>query len=360
MTIGWWIGAFAIILTPIILAHELGHFIAARLCGIKVDEFGLGFPPRALKLFTWKGTLFSLNWIPIGGFVRPAGEDDPNVPGGLASASKKARFFVLIAGAAANFIMALGVYWVAYAIIGFPTFDTSTITVAEVVANSPSQEAGLQSGDILRQANGVVVDELDDLYAAVDSSGGEPITFLVERGSEMISLIVTPRVMDLNGGTRMGIGLRPGYLDTGVRERANPFEAIGLAAQEIWFVISTTLRTPVMLLRGEVTTQEARFVGPIGISQIAGNTAQMTVETGEWSPLLRLVGLINVALAFTNLLPIPALDGGRLLFVIVEAIRGRRIEPEREGFVHMMGMLFLLALIVFIFIQDIINPIIPY
>ena len=360
MSFGWMFGAFVVVLTPIILAHELGHFVAARLSGIKVEEFGLGFPPRAAKLFEWKGTIFSLNWIPIGGFVRPAGEDDPNVPGGLASASKKARFFVLIAGAAANFLMALAVYWLTYAVIGLPHYDESIIVVAEVVAESPASEAGLAEGDRLRQADGQVIDNVDDLYAAIDNSNGEPITFAVERGEDMITVVVTPRMMELTGGVRMGVGLRPGYAATGGRDRANPITAIGLAAQEIWNVIYTTMRTPFMLIRGEVSYSDARLVGPVGISQIAGSTAQTTVETGEWSPFLRLVGLINVALGFTNLLPIPALDGGRLLFVIVEAIRGRRIEPEREGLVHMVGMMILLALVVLIFIQDIVNPIIPY
>lgn len=360
MTIGWMIGAFIVVLTPIILVHELGHFVAARLSGIKVEEFGMGFPPRAAKLFVWKGTLFSLNWIPIGGFVRPAGEDDPNVPGGLASASKKARFFVLVAGAAANFLMALVVYWLAFAVVGQPIFDETSITVAEVVPNSPSLEAGLQADDVLREANGQPITTVEDLYAAVDNSEGNPIDFTVERAGELVSVVVTPRVMELNGGTQLGIGLRPGYLATGERIRSNPIAAIGESLSEIWTVIYTTLRTPFMLIRGEVSYQEARFVGPVGISQIAGNTAQVTVETGEWIPLLRLVGLINVALAFTNLLPIPALDGGRLMFVIVEAIRGRKIEPEREGFVHMIGIMFLLALIVLIFIQDIVNPIIPF
>ena len=201
MTIGWMIGAFIVVLTPIILVHELGHFVAARLSGIKVEEFGMGFPPRAAKLFVWKGTLFSLNWIPIGGFVRPAGEDDPNVPGGLASASKKARFFVLVAGAAANFLMALVVYWLAFAVVGQPIFDETSITVAEVVPNSPSLEAGLQADDVLREANGQPITTVEDLYAAVDNSEGNPIDFTVERAGELVSVVVTPRVMELNGGT---------------------------------------------------------------------------------------------------------------------------------------------------------------
>ena len=360
MSIGWLVGAFVVVLTPIILAHELGHFFAARLCGIKVEEFGLGFPPRAAKLFTWKGTLFSLNWIPVGGFVRPAGEDDPNVPGGLASASKRARFFVLVAGAAANFLMAFAVYWLAYAVIGLPFFDETTITAAEIIPGYPSEEAGLQANDILREANGEPINDVDDLYAAVDNSNGDPIVFLVERNGAEMTITVTPRVVEINGTEQMGIGIRPGYWETGERERANPIAAVGMAGAEIWNVIYTTLRTPFMLIRGEISPSEARLVGPVGISQIAGSTAQATVRTGEWSPLLQLIGLINVALGFTNLLPIPALDGGRLLFVLVEAIRGRRIEPEREGMVHMIGMLILLALVVIIFIQDIVNPIFPF
>ena len=292
--------------------------------------------------------------------MRPVGEDDPNIPGGLASASKRARFFVLVAGAAANFILALVVYWLAYAIVGLPVFDETAITAAEIVAGYPSEEAGLQANDILRQANGQIIDDVDDLYAAVDNANGEPIVFLVERGDEQLTLTVIPRMVEINGESRMGIGIRPGYLETGERERANPIAAIGMAGAEIWNVIYTTLRTPFMLIQGEISPSEARLVGPVGISQIAGNTAQITVRTGEWSPLLQLVGLINVALGFTNLLPIPALDGGRILFVLVEAIRGRRIEPEREGMVHMVGMLILLALVVLIFIQDIVNPIFPF
>jgi regulator of sigma E protease len=109
----WSLGGFFIVLTPIILVHELGHFFAARLSNIRIEEFGLGFPPRALKLAERNGTIYSLNWIPLGGFVRPAGEDDPTIPGGLAGASKRARLFVLFAGAGANFLMALVVFWIA-------------------------------------------------------------------------------------------------------------------------------------------------------------------------------------------------------------------------------------------------------
>ena len=117
MSILWMVGAFALILTPIIFVHELGHFVVARLFKIRVEEFGLGFPPRAVTLFKRNGTIYSLNWIPLGGFVRPAGEDDPSVPDGLAAASKTARFFTLAAGALFNFALAFIVFWFAFKII---------------------------------------------------------------------------------------------------------------------------------------------------------------------------------------------------------------------------------------------------
>ena len=134
----WAIGGFLIVLTPIVLVHELGHFLAARLSNIRVEEFGFGLPPRALKLAEHKGTVFSLNWIPLGGFVRPAGEDDPTVPGGLASASKRARLFVLSAGAGANFILAIILFWVALMI------GTPAVAISYVNPGSPAETAGLQ------------------------------------------------------------------------------------------------------------------------------------------------------------------------------------------------------------------------
>ncbi|MFQ5421993.1 MAG: site-2 protease family protein, partial [Anaerolineae bacterium] len=131
----WSLGGFFIVLTPIILVHELGHFWAARLSNIHVEEFGLGFPPRAAILAKRKGTIYSLNWIPLGGFVRPAGEDDPTISGGLAAASKRARLFVLFAGAGANFIMAFLVFWVAY-LIGTPA-----VTISDVNSGAPAEAA---------------------------------------------------------------------------------------------------------------------------------------------------------------------------------------------------------------------------
>lgn len=352
MSILWMVGAFALILTPIIFVHELGHFVAARFFGIRVEEFGIGFPPRAVKLFERNGTTYSLNWIPLGGFVRPAGEDDPSVPDGLAAAPKTARFVTLAAGATANFLLALIVFWFAFMV------GPSAVAVENVQPDSPAMAAGLQSGDLILEIDGRLVENSGILVTEVTENAGENVELLIQRGDELLSVNLVPRrpgEYDAATDGPIGIGLGFGRSDHLAR---GPIEAIVASARSIGEIIYLTVSAPIMLLEGEITAEQARPVGPVGISQIAGQTAQYTATTGDWFQLLRITAFISVALGFTNLLPIPALDGGRILFVLVEAVRGRRIEPEREGLVHLVGMLFLLGLMFLLIIQDITNPII--
>lgn len=353
MDILWMVGGFALILTPIIFIHELGHFLVARLFKIRVEEFGIGFPPRAVVLFERNGTIYSLNWIPLGGFVRPAGEDDPTVPGGLAAASKTARFFTLSAGSIFNFVFAALVFWAAF-LIGPPA-----IAVGGVDEDSPAMTAGLEPGDIILEVNGQPVRDTLTLVNEISANAGEPVSILVERDGEQELLSVVPRREGEYDPAREGaIGIH--LTQTADRRYSlNPVEALGEATSSVANIVTLTLRVPLMLFRGEISSEEARPVGVVGISQIAGATAEYTASTGDWFQLLNIVAWISTALGFTNLLPIPALDGGRLLFVLVEAVRGRRIEPEREGMVHLVGMLFLLALMFLLIIQDIRNPILP-
>lgn len=348
----WAVGAFFIVLTPIILIHELGHFWAARICKIRVDEFGLGFPPRALKLFERNGTLYSLNWIPLGGFVRPAGEDDPTVPDGLAAASKKARLFVLSAGAGANFIFALLIFWLAY-MLGSPAVE-----ITDVNPGSPAEIAGIQSGDIILEVEGERAENSATIVTVVNANLGQEVTFLMKRGEEQVTLVVVPRLpgeFDPAVEGPMGVGLR--LSSTGDRLMRSPWEAAQESAASVWQIMYLTVRVPAMLINGEITAQEARPVSVVGISQIAGEAAETSVSNNTLFPILNMMAFISVALGFTNLLPIPALDGGRIMFVLIEAVRGRRIEPEREGTVHLVGMLLLLGLMVLLIVQDIVNPI---
>lgn len=347
----WAIGGFLIILTPIVLIHEFGHFWAAKLSKIRVEEFGFGLPPRAVKLFERGGTIYSLNWIPVGGFVRPAGEDDPNVPGGLASASKRARLFVLAAGSGMNFITAILFFWLAL-VLGAPA-----VQVSEVSPNSPAAIGGLQSGDLILEVDGDIVMSSGTLVNAVSARAGTEINLVVLRDGEEQTIAVTPRrAGEYDPSTEGPLGISLGQ---GPQIRRGPIEAISGSLNFMWEYISLYAKLPSMLINGEITAQEARPVSIVGISQIAGEAAESSASGRTLYPILTMASFISVALGLTNLLPIPALDGGRILFVLIEAIRGRRIEPEREGMVHVIGMLVLLALMVVLIIQDIVNPILP-
>lgn len=357
MSILWTVGAFFLVLTPIILVHELGHFIAARLSNIRVEEFGLGFPPRAITLFKRNGTLYSLNWIPLGGFVRPAGEDDPTVEGGLASASIRARLFTLSAGAGANFILAIVIFWLAF-MFGPPIDE---ISIPQVMPNSPAEEAGIQPGDIIVQVNGREVNDSRTVIEEVSNSAGVPVEFVVLRGGQEFSIVVTPRLPgEYNSETDGPTGIQLLATPTGQNLSYGPARSLVMSFETTYEIIARTVYAPVMLIRGQISASDARPVSVVGISQLAGAAAAETANNRDLFPILWFTGIISVALGFTNLLPIPALDGGRIMFVLVEAIRGRRVEPEREGMVHLVGMLVLLGLMVLIIIQDIVNPIIPF
>ncbi len=349
----WAIGGFFIVLTPIVLIHELGHFWAARLSNIKVDEFGFGLPPRALTITERNGTIFSLNWIPLGGFVRPAGEDDPTIAGGLASASKRARFFVLAAGATANFVMAFVVFWVSF-MIGAPA-----VTIHTVNPDSPAEKAGLRADDIILQANGTDVENSTVLTTIVYQEAGNPVNLLIERDGEEQTVTLTPRLPEeYDAATDGPTGIAIGYSTSGKRLTHGAVESAVLAADSIVNYVHIFFRMPVMLIRGEISAAEARPVSVVGISQIAGQAAEASVFLGNVYPLLDMIAFISIALGLTNLLPIPALDGGRILFVLIEAIRGKRIEAEKEGMVHMIGMVLLLGLMAYMIVNDVINPII--
>ncbi len=354
MSIWWAIGAFILVLTPIILIHEFGHFVAARLSGIRVQEFGIGFPPRAVKLFKRGDTVFSLNWIPVGGFVRPFGEDDPTVPGGLAGASKRARLFTLSAGAAANFIFAIFILWIAF-MLGEPQIRP---LVTEVLADSPATGAGIQAEDYILQINGRDVESSDDVREEIFRHAGEEIPIVLLRNGEKITTVVRPRLPDEYGDNEGPTGIGIANVMTGENKRVGPIQSFRKSVTTVGDIIFLTVRAPLMIVRGQITAEQARPVSVVGISQLAGRAAEVTVAERDWFPILQITAFISVALGFTNLLPIPALDGGRIMFVLIEAVRGRRIEPEREGMVHLVGMLVLLGLMVLIIIQDLVNPII--
>ena len=338
---------FLVVFCGLILFHELGHFLAARYFGVRVTEFGIGFPPRMLRLGKWRETEFTLNWLPFGGFVRPAGEDDPAVPNGLASAPPLQRIVVLAAGSLTNVLVAFLLFW-----FGFTTGWPDTVVVARVEPNSPAAAAGLQADDVVQLVGDTSIHTPQQLADITYANLGQTLTLQVERAGENLKIDMTPRESWPAGQGPLGIGMT-WKLTTYNMARAGTRAATELAnqAREVFML-------PVRLVRQQVDASDLRFVGPVGIKAINDQAVNVSVELGAIFPLLQFVGIINLMIAITNLLPLPALDGGRIIFVLLELLRGRRIAPETEGRVHFIGMALLITLMVVLVYQDISNPLV--
>jgi regulator of sigma E protease len=339
---------FVVVLGILILGHELGHFLVAKWRGIEIEEFGIGFPPRLTTLFVSNGTKYTLNWIPFGGFVRPAGENDPDVPNGLAASSKLTRTLVLIAGPAANMLLAFIAFVFAFK---FAAPDVDRVLITDIVPGSPAQMSGIQPGDIVEIAGGVEVDSFQSLQAAIHDHLGEPIKMVLLRDSEPVEVELVPRVEFPEGQGPIGATLGYPPDDLGWIESAQ------LSLDSIGTQIMAILRLPGRILSGAASEQETRVAGLKGIHDMIAWASDIDQSAQRPFFTLNIVGVISVGLGIANLLPIPALDGGRLLFVFIEALIGRRISPRLEGYAHAIGFLLLLALMVYFNLQDFVNPI---
>ncbi|NDJ54407.1 MAG: site-2 protease family protein [Chloroflexi bacterium] len=344
--------AFFVVLGPLILFHELGHFLAARFNKITVEEFGIGFPPRMVTLFEQGGTKFTLNWIPLGGFMRPAGEDDPNIPGGFATAPPWVRISVLAAGPLANvlfaFLLLIGMY-----MLGAPDPQPGA-QITLVAEDSPAEQAGLLVGDIVLQADEVEIESTNDLITHVGTHGGEEVLLTVQRDQTTVQLPITPRTEWPEGQGPTGIQISSVF----ETRRFGPFEAVGRAATDSVDMILVLPRAISAVIEGVIPARLLRPVSVVGISQLGGQYIDVSVQQNALWPIVQLTAYISIAIGITNLLPFPALDGGRIAFAVLELIRGRRIDPEREMVVHFIGFAVLLAAM-FIFIYlDIVDPVV--
>jgi len=345
-----------------VLVHEFGHFIAARLCKIEVEEFGIGLPtPGALTLFTWQGTRFTLNWLPLGGFVRPKGENDPNVPGGLASASPWKRLFVLFAGPSMNLLTAVLIYSIIFTRVGVP--DSNRVLVSSVTAGSPAAQAGFKNGDIFISGNGQPIRNYDELRVIVDANENKQVDFLVDRHGEQVKLTATPLMNTKEKRIMIGVGLGVPF-----KQPTSPVETVSLGAQYTYYNIRALVALPAQMLRGSLNSEQSRLVGLKGIYDILHQTVSHDVEASATAPVstdpidqpvrtLELIASLSISLGIFNLFPFPALDGGRIIFVLPELIFRRRVSPQVENLIHGMGMAFLLLLMIYINVMDFINPV---
>lgn len=339
---------FVLVIGTLILGHELGHFLAARARGVRVEEFGVGFPPRLATLFTVGGTRYTLNAIPLGGFVRPAGDDDPSVPGGLAGSSKLTRTLVLLAGPTANVLLALLAFVVAYK---FAAPDFNRTTINGIAASSPAESAGLLTGDLIVSVDGLPVTGYATLQEAVAERLGQTVRLEVVRGGQIVVVELVPRAEPPEGQGPIGILTGNPRLQTTWRE------SIIYGAQSIAFQVNELIHLPSRLLRQEIAPDQARLSGLKGMYDMLAWAGEIDRSAERPFLTLNLVGVISLGLALANLLPIPALDGGRLLFVLFEAVARRRISPRYEGLAHAIGFALLLALMLYVNLQDFLHPI---
>jgi len=344
--------SFFVVIGPLIFFHEMGHFLAARRFGVTVEEFGIGYPPRMLTLFERKGTKYTLNWIPLGGFMRPAGEDDPAIPGGLAAAPKRVRFAVLAAGPAANLLVAFILLAIMF-MVGAPEQQPGA-EITAVQTETPAEAAGLLPGDVILRVDDLVIDDYSQLGPYVYNKIGEPITLMIRRGSETLEVELRLRSSWPEDQGPMGIGYQPVFRV----QSYGFFQALGRATREMWSLMETMARIPALVIEQQIPLRFLRPVSVVGISQLGGQAIDTSIQQNAAWPIIQLTAFISVALAITNLLPIPALDGGRILFVLIEAIRGKRMDPQREMVVHFIGFaVLMLAMVVFVYL-DIVDPLV--
>ena len=354
---------FLFALGGMIFVHELGHFIAARWAGIEVEEFGLGLPSYKLAtLFTWKGTEFTVHALLLGGFIRPKGENDPNVPGGLAAANPWKRLVVLFAGPMMNLITAIVVFSFLISSEGVPI--PGSIKIDSVAQNSPAQQAGMLSGDILLTINGQKVSEVSSAITLIKGNLDKPVELLVERGGKQVTLTATPLSSRKASEGALGVGLgTPTRPATFIESVSGGFMVTAIQAATIVYL-------PVALIQGAIAPADARFIGFKGIFDMFGVAVKedvtsrqevAAVPAGASAPqptnwTLNLIGVLSISLGVMNLFPIPALDGGRILFTLPEILFHKRIPARWENTVNGIAMLLLIGLMLFVNVMDFVNP----
>ncbi|MEK7550369.1 MAG: M50 family metallopeptidase [Patescibacteria group bacterium] len=337
---------FFIVLSILVIVHEFGHYWVAKRNGIWVEEFGFGLPPRVFGKKIGE-TIYSINLLPFGGFVRLHGEQDEsmvtNPNRAFLNKSKKVRIAVVIAGVLMNFILAVFAFSIVYSFSGIPR-DMGRVKVVDVSAGSPAQVAGIIVGDIIKKVDGREVFEVDDFIKFVGEKKGKKV--VVETETKKLTLI--PRETPPSGEGPLGVVITtteiyfpPIYL--------RPFYGAYYGFKEALFWGKTVIlgfgSLFTNLLQGEVPKDVA---GPVGIFAVTSQVAKIGILA-----LVNFVGILSVNLAILNILPFPALDGGRLLFIFIEKIIGRKVVPKVEAAIHSIGMIILLILILAITTHDI-------
>ena len=357
---------FLFVLTVVVFFHELGHFLMARLCGIKVLVFSIGFGPEIAGFNDRYGTRWKISAVPLGGYVKFFGDDNAaSVPDQAAAASMSdadrkdsfmfqpvgSRAAVVAAGPIANFILAIAIFAAIFMTVGK---QTTSARVDAVQPASAAEAAGFKPGDLVLAINGEKIESFSDMQRIVSISAGETLSIDVDRGGAPINLKAAPQLKELkdNFGNvhRLGVlgisrSMSPGDIKT---EKAGPLRAIVMGAQETWFVVDRTLA----YIGGVFVGREAadQLGGPIRIAQVSGQVA-----TAGFTALIHLTAVLSVSIGLLNLFPIPLLDGGHLLFYAIETIRGRPLSERAQEVGFRIGLAVVVMLMIFATFNDILR-----
>ena len=355
---------FLFVLTIVVFFHELGHFMMARWCGIRVLVFSIGFGPEIAGFNDRYGTRWKISAIPLGGYVKFFGDDnaastpDHAAVAAMSEADKKDSFIfqpvrsraaVVAAGPIANFVLAIAIFAGIFMTVGK---QTTSPRVDTVLAGSSAEVAGFKPGDLVLSINGEKIESFSDMQRVVSISAGEPLAIEVDRGGVQVALKAVPQLKEIkdNFGNvhRLGVlgisrSMAPGDIKT---EKAGPIRAVVMGAQETWFVVDRTLSYITGVFAGREAADQ--LGGPIRIAQVSGQVA-----TAGFAALIHLTAVLSVSIGLLNLFPIPLLDGGHLLFYVIEAIRGRALSERAQEVGFRIGLALVVMLMIFATFNDI-------
>jgi len=346
--------AFIVVLGILVLVHELGHFISARKLGVGVEEFGIGFPPRMLKIKR-KGIIYSINWIPLGGFVKIKGEsgEDADDPNSFANQNIWKKTLILSAGVLMNFLLGFVFLSIAF-YIGMPQSigpDTPLdqvknrqVVISDVLENSPADQAAIEPGDIIVSVNNKSVDSSTLALEEIKATDG-PVNLKLNRRGDMVDIQVTRAAVEGETSPVIGIGM----VDTGVLKYGF-WQSIGAGFELTIVMIGRVFQAFYELLVNLITQGRlsAELSGPVGVAVLTGQMVRLGFVFA-----LQFVALLSINLGVLNILPFPALDGGRLLFVWVQAIARRKMSEKVEAIIHNSGFILLVLLLIFITFKDV-------
>jgi regulator of sigma E protease len=371
------VASFVLVLSVVVFVHELGHFQVARWFKVKVDSFSIGFGPEIFAHTSKAGIRWRLSVLPLGGYVKFTGDkDEASTPDFSAPPADKSsgllhaqpvgiRAAVVAAGPAANFLFAIAIFAVFFGILG-ETIQKPLIT--GVQPGGAAAIAGMRAGDEVIRIDGTNIKDFRALQGAIMVSGGKEIQVTVKRGLESINLVATPKIVERetpfgDKETQGLLGIETKFTkESTVYVRYNPIEAVGRAGEQTWSIVATQVKFVTALIRGGMSA--GHLSGPLGIGQIAGKVTQNSVEGAGPDAsalkvaesvsvgLIQLMAVLSISIGFMNLLPLPVLDGGHLVFYAAEAIRGKPVPEKVQAISFRIGLACILSLFVFATLQD--------